>query len=133
MFKGITLNIFKFPGWETSYFLIVMMYKPRHFLSNFLTFWTFSAYPSYKLHSYKKRVYCQGPRFIFLAPDILNKLEETWKTWKKTAKNFEQPMAVEDFFLVFNIYHPHQKFMGPPISTNYQRNFNVSNCIYCTF
>ena len=49
--KGIKSNIFQLPSCEASYVLRGMMCQPRHVLSILY----FSAYPSYKLHSYKKK------------------------------------------------------------------------------
>ena len=63
-----------------------MMCQRRHFLSKFLIFRTFSAYHSYKLHSYKKKSVKVGQliqSFLSLEPKSL-------KNWKLSCKSLEK-------------------------------------------
>ena len=66
------------------------MCQPHHFLSKFLIFRTFPAYPSYKLHSYKKKV----------VPDF--RIFYTFLTWSDRPTNRPTDQQTDLIALISN-------------------------------
>ena len=72
--------IFQLPSWETSYFLKGMICQPRYILRTFLNFWNFQPIPSYKLHSYKKKLSVCSVTFS-CSSDGLHTKRSSWLTY----------------------------------------------------